>query len=66
MVGEVRTLPKAIALIRKREESAADDTEWESSGRSKEGREQEELEIAEVVRWKIIFGGRPEPVGAEL
>ncbi len=66
LVGEVRKLPKAIAMIRKREESAANDMDWEPSERSKEGREQEELELAEIVRWKIIFGGRPEPVGAEL
>ena len=66
LVGEVRKLQKVIAMVRKREESASNDMEWDLSERSKEGREQEELEIAQIVRWKIIFGGRPEPVGADL
>ena len=66
LVGEVKKLNKAMAVIRKREAKGSSDIEWESGGRSKEGMEEEELEIAEIVRWKVIFGGRPEPVGGEL
>lgn len=48
LTGEVKKLPKAIAVIRKRET---------------EPTQEEELEIAEVVYYKIVFSSRPEPVG---
>ena len=57
LTGEVRKLPKAIAVIRKREANDEQDGEDEGGG--------EELEIAEIIRWKILFAGRPEPVGGE-
>lgn len=48
MTGEVKKLTKPIAVLRKRE------------GGDSEG---EALEIAEVVRFKMLFASRPEPVG---
>ena len=53
LTGELRALPKAIAILRKRE------------GTGNDGREEgkEELEIVEIVKYKILFAGRPEPVG---
>ncbi len=51
LTGEVKKLPNPVAIIRKRdggEASAAGD----------------ELEIAEIVYFKVIFSSRPEPVGA--
>ncbi|KAI9888604.1 MAG: hypothetical protein M1814_006620 [Vezdaea aestivalis] len=48
MSGEVRKLGRPLAVVRRR------------VGVEGEG---EELEIVEVVRWKVVFGGRPEPVG---
>jgi chromosome transmission fidelity protein 8 len=58
LTGEVKKLLKAIAIIRKR--TRADD----HSGTEPEGQnEQEELEVVEIVKWKILFSQRPEPVG---
>ena len=48
LTGEVKKLPNPIAVIRKREHHQT---------------ESEELEIVEVVYWKVIFSSRPEPVG---
>ena len=58
LTGEVKKLTKAIAVVRKRES-----TEMEGAAAGREGGE--ELEIVEIVRWKISFAGRPEPVGGE-
>ena len=57
LVGEVRNLGKAMAVVRKREGAG--------KGGGTESAEREELEIAEVVRWKVVFGGRPEPVSED-
>lgn len=59
LTGEVKKLPKAIAIIRKRAPSETENT-------SKEGQGVEELEIVEIVKWKIIFSNRPEPVGTAV
>lgn len=50
LTGEVKKLPNPVAVIRKRDsgEAIADG---------------EELEIAEIIYFKIIFSSRPEPVG---
>ena len=53
MTGEVKKLPKPIAVVRKREN--------EGDGSAGGG---EELEVAEIVYWKVLFAHRPEPVGA--
>lgn len=50
LTGEVKKLPNPIAVIRKRDGGEA----------TAEG---DELEIAEVVYFKVIFSSRPEPVG---
>lgn len=50
LTGEVKKLPSAVAVIRKRD----------SGNATAEG---DELEIAEIVYFKIIFSSRPEPVG---
>ena len=48
LTGEVKKLPNPVAVIRKRIE----------------GTDQiEELEIVEIIYYKIIFSNRPEPVG---
>lgn len=57
LTGEVKKLPKAMAVIRKRESTSGSDEGGKGAG--------EELEIAEIVKWKIMFAGRPEPVGEE-
>lgn len=50
LTGEVKKLPKPLAVIRKR-------------GTQESGTTGEELEIAEIVHYKLLFSSRPEPVG---
>ena len=59
MTGEVKKLPKALAVVRKRvpeDGVEAMDVDGEKRG--------EELEIVQIVKYKILFSLRPEPVGA--
>lgn len=51
LTGEVKKLSKAVAVLRKRELHPT------------EGKEREELEIMDIVYWKVVFSSRPEPVG---
>jgi chromosome transmission fidelity protein 8 len=51
LTGEVKKLPRAIGIMRRRE-SGGDNAP-------------EELEIMEIVKHKIVFTQRPEPVGSE-
>jgi chromosome transmission fidelity protein 8 len=60
LTGEVKKLPKAIAVIRKRvneDRGNSGTSAMETDGQV------EELEIVEIVKWKILFSQRPEPVG---
>ena len=50
LTGEAKKLPNPVAVIRKRN----------SGGTIAEG---DELEIAEIVYFKVLFSSRPEPVG---
>ena len=68
LTGEVKKLPKAIAIIRKRRDRLAAQTNGDD-GDAMEGVEGEQteqtadLEIVEIVKYKILFSTRPEPVG---
>ena len=55
LTGEVKKLPKAVAVMRKREAVMAE----ADGGRAGE----DELDIVEIVEWKVVFSSRPEPVG---
>lgn len=61
LVGEIKKLSKPLGIVRKR---AIGESEWEKGNRKYKGEdvEAESLEITEVVRWKVLFQGRPEPV----
>lgn len=62
LTGEVKKLPKAVAVIRKRAVSSPGNGSGEEDGmEALEG--QEELEIVEIVKFKVLFSIRPEPVG---
>lgn len=50
LTGEVKKLPRPMAVVRKRGDGDDDDINGD-------------LEIAEVVKYKILFSNRPEPVG---
>lgn len=54
LAGTVKKLPKAMAIVRRRGEGQVADGE--------DGVKQD-LEIVEIVKYKIIFSSRPEPVG---
>lgn len=56
MTGEVKKLPKPLGVIRRREVAGGMTTEGEKG----------DLEIVDVVYWKVLFKARPEPVGAEV
>lgn len=51
MTGEVKELPKPVAVIQRKPGTSEEDG-------------QEELEIVDIIRHKIIFSSRPEPVSA--
>ncbi|KAF3932546.1 hypothetical protein ABW20_dc0103524 [Dactylellina cionopaga] len=56
LTGEVKVLPKPLGILRKRKQDEDDAT---TAGKGAV----EELEIVEVIKHKIIFSKRPEPVG---
>jgi chromosome transmission fidelity protein 8 len=59
LTGEVKKLAKPFGVLQKVGDRANGRDETIMEGRD----EAEALEIAEVVRYKILFSGRPEPVG---
>jgi chromosome transmission fidelity protein 8 len=59
MTGECKKLVKPMAVVRRRESDA------HMGGTDGEEEQGEELEIVEVVRYKVVFSQRPEPVGGE-
>ncbi|KAJ8126595.1 hypothetical protein O1611_g7043 [Lasiodiplodia mahajangana] len=59
LTGEMKKLPRAIAVIRKRPRSEPDVEMANSSSESA----QEDLELVEIVKYKLMFSHRPEPVG---
>ena len=62
LTGQVKKLPKAIAVIRKRTDVLLPQRNGEDM-EGVEGEQSDELEIVEIVKYKIIFSTRPEPVG---
>ncbi|KAI9804678.1 MAG: hypothetical protein M1833_006753 [Piccolia ochrophora] len=61
LTGEVKKLPNPVAIIRRRDTGEQDGSVAMSGTDHEEA--QAELEIVEIVRWKILFSQRPEPVG---
>jgi chromosome transmission fidelity protein 8 len=55
LTGEVKKLAKPYGIIRKVDESC-ERAEQES---------QDTLEIVDIVKYKLLFSGRPEPVGEQ-
>ncbi|KAK3387169.1 Ctf8-domain-containing protein [Podospora didyma] len=55
LMGEVKKLPKPVAVVRRRK----GEEEGEEEGGDGEGAD---LEVVEIVRYKIVFSQRPEPV----
>lgn len=59
LTGEVKKLPKALAVVRRRDGGGGGD-----GGLGGEG-EEGSLEVVEIVKYKLMFSNRPEPVGTE-
>ncbi|POS78003.1 hypothetical protein DHEL01_v203596 [Diaporthe helianthi] len=55
LTGEVKKLPRAVGVVRRRLEGVG------AAGGGGGGGE--ELEVVEIVKYKIVFSSRPEPVG---
>ncbi|QSZ31795.1 hypothetical protein DSL72_001364 [Monilinia vaccinii-corymbosi] len=64
LTGEVKKLPRAFAVIRKKDASSESQANCDVSMQGVESNAGDELEIVEIVKWKILFSTRPEPVGA--
>ncbi|KAF1851897.1 uncharacterized protein K460DRAFT_373795 [Cucurbitaria berberidis CBS 394.84] len=75
MTGECKKLGKPIGVVKKRERGGTTGIDENGNGRGSEDVEmggvdgegeqtvmEEELEIVEVVRYKIVFSSRPEPI----
>ncbi len=62
LTGEVKKLPKAIAVIRKRTDGLHQRNGNEGLGEEGQDGSNDELEIVEIVKYKILFSSRPEPV----
>lgn len=50
LTGEVKKLPKPVAVIRRRSEGSDEVAD--------------ELEVVEIVKYKLVFSNRPEPVSS--
>ncbi|KAI0142438.1 hypothetical protein F4776DRAFT_507019 [Hypoxylon sp. NC0597] len=59
LTGEVKKLPKAMAIIKKRAKPG-EDVDMSDGNSSSTA---EELEVVEIVKYKLVFSQRPEPVG---
>lgn len=63
LTGEVKRLGKPVALLRKRTGGKSTDVTMGMEDEDKPEEDGEQLEIVEIVKFKILFAGRPEPVG---
>lgn len=65
LTGEVKKLPKALGIVRRRRRRRRQVPDSSSSsGDGHQGEEgEQQLEVVEVVKYRIVFSSRPEPVG---
>jgi len=65
MMGELKKLGTPLGVLKRRAKAREDVVMKEAEEGAEGGKwDGEELEVAEVVRWKLVFAGRPEPVGS--
>lgn len=62
LTGEVKKLPRAIAVVRRKRTDGSRTSESDGANVNSEG-VPEELEVAEIIKYKLVFSQRPEPVG---
>ena len=58
LTGEVKKLPKALAVVRRRSPDGAGGEDVDMSSEDSK----DELEVVEIVKYKLVFSHRPEPV----
>ena len=67
LTGEVKKLPKALAIIRRRSHDDGGDgdvdVDVDEAGDEAARGAKDELEVVEIVKYKLVFSHRPEPVG---
>jgi chromosome transmission fidelity protein 8 len=56
LTGEVKKLPKAVAVLRRRGSADGDGDEMQVDYKA------EELDVVDIVKYKLVFSNRPEPV----
>ncbi|KAL7624306.1 hypothetical protein AAE478_005866 [Parahypoxylon ruwenzoriense] len=61
LTGEVKKLPKALAIIKKQAKSGEDVDMTDGSPESTVA----DIEVAEIIKYKLVFSQRPEPVVLE-
>lgn len=61
LTGEVKKLAKPLAVIRKVEQNGNDNDDDDHMGMFNAG--EEALEVVEIIKFKVMFSARPEPVG---
>ncbi|KAF2689216.1 hypothetical protein K458DRAFT_125328 [Lentithecium fluviatile CBS 122367] len=66
LAGEVKKLGKPFAVVRRRVVGQDKGREGDTVMGGADEAGKEELEIVEVVRYKIVFSNRPEPVGGTV
>ncbi|KAL2265495.1 hypothetical protein VTJ83DRAFT_6595 [Remersonia thermophila] len=59
--GEVKKLPRAVAILRRRDNEGVEKGRRDDDDDGEVG-DVEALEVAEIVKWKVVFSSRPEPV----
>ncbi|KAM4060074.1 ctf8 domain-containing protein [Hirsutella rhossiliensis] len=57
LTGEVKKLPKALAVVRRRE------NQWRESSDGPVQEQGDNLDVVEIIKYKLMFSNRPEPVG---
>ena len=62
LTGEVKKLGRPVAVLRKRAKVKKTDRVIDMEVDGGPDETGEELEIMEIIRFKILFAGRPEPV----
>lgn len=67
LTGEVKKLPRPVAVVRRKGGGSAvgEEVVMKDSGAEDgaDGAVVEDLEVVEIVKYKIVFSQRPEPVG---
>lgn len=57
LTGEVKKLPKALAVVRRRE------NQWRETSDGPVQEQGDHLDVVEIIKYKLVFSNRPEPVG---